>query len=103
MTLPELIKDYNLTFVNGERMYIINLDTNNMIFENTTPFYFRYLENEIYCNSWKNLLPSIFKIFNEINPKTNEELLCIKILGVSRMFLVLLNYLIILKWKMVYL
>ena len=78
MTLPELIKEYNLTFVNGERMYIINLDTNNMIFENTTPFYFRYLENEIYCNSWKNLLPSIFKIFNEINPKTNEELLCIK-------------------------
>ena len=78
MNLEDLIKKYNLTFVNGDRVYIIDLKTNDFLFENTTPFYFKYDNDEIYCSSWKNLLPKVFSILNNKFPKTEATLLEIK-------------------------
>lgn len=78
MEIKELEKKYNIVYINGNRFYINDLSERTYNYEYAIPCYFSYKNIEIFNNSWKNMLVEIINKLDEINPKSEEELLSIK-------------------------
>lgn len=70
-----LIEKYKLHLINGKRYYEFDMTESLPTLEDTVPYYFKYKDIEIYGSAWNRITIDILEAIDNINHKTNEELL----------------------------
>lgn len=75
MTIEE---KYNICYVDGIRYYKINMNDKLVSLENSTPFYFEYLNIKVKERNWSSMTLEVLNELDKLSPKTKEQLLDIK-------------------------
>ena len=69
---------YGLVYIKGRRYYKTDIESDNGFYENTVPYLFKYENIKVYTGSWSNMTLKVLNEIDNLNPKTEEELLELK-------------------------